>query len=67
MVGNLAFSDEDTAQTHTLVLLDDDNGQFSLKGKQLVKAKSTDYETKTAHKVTVKVTDSGTPPFSVSA
>ena len=67
VVGALSYNDEDTSQSHTLLMVDSDNGQFALSGKNLIKAKSTDYETKKAHKVKVRVTDNGTPtPMFVS-
>ena len=64
-IGTLTARDEDTGQRLSYRLTDSDGGRFSLKGAQLLKAKSTDYETKTAHSVVVSVTDNGSPPLSV--
>ncbi|XP_065840080.1 protocadherin Fat 4-like isoform X2 [Oscarella lobularis] len=65
-IGTLTARDEDTGQRLSYRLTDSDGGRFSLKGAQLLKAKSTDYETKTAHSVVVSVTDNGSPPLSIS-
>ena len=64
-IGSLTATDEDVGQVLSYRLTDNDGGRFSLKGAQLLKAKSTDYETKTAHFVNVSVTDNGSPPLSV--
>ena len=64
-IGTLTATDEDVGQVHSYRLTESDGGRFSLKGAQLLKAKSTDYETKTAHFVNVSVTDNGSPPLSV--
>ena len=66
LVGTLTATDEDTGDTLIYKLLDDDNGQFLLRGNRLLKAKSTDYETKVLHTVEVEVKDSGKPAKSVS-
>ena len=66
VVGKISFTDEDKSQSHTLLLVDSDNSQFALSGKNLIKTKSTDYETKKAHKVKIRVTDNGTPALFVS-
>ena len=65
VIGTLTATDEDSGQLLSYRLRDSDGGRFSLKGAQLLKAKSTDYETKAAHFVTVSVTDNGSPPLSV--
>ena len=57
LVGTFTATDEDAGDTLTYKLLDDDNGQFTLKGNQLLKAKSTNYETKVSHVIKVEVTD----------
>ena len=68
VVGKIAYIDEDIGQTHTITMTDTDGGQFKLSadGTEILKAKSTDYETKAVHSVTIKVTDNGSPPMSVS-
>ena len=65
-IGNFSADDEDRGQKLSFKLTDDDNGQFKLVGHQLLKAKQTDYETKTSHRVTVVVEDDGIPRKSVS-
>ena len=65
LVGTFTATDEDAGQTLSYKLTDDDSGLFTLKGKQLLKAKAIDYETKTSHSVTVEVADSGNPQESV--
>ncbi|XP_065192577.1 cadherin-23-like [Sycon ciliatum] len=67
-VGTVSFKDEDIGQKHTVTMTDTDNGQFKLSADSLsvLKAKPTDYETKKAHKITIKVTDNGSPPMSIS-
>eukprot|EP00117_Sycon_ciliatum_P021146 scpid22649/ scgid18623/ Cadherin-related tumor suppressor; Protein fat len=67
VVGKITYTDEDIGQTHTITMTDTDGGQFKLSadGTEILKAKSTDYETKAVHSVTIKVTDNGSPPMSI--
>ena len=59
-VGLINFNDQDITDTHTVTLINDDNGQFKLNvsnQRQLLKAKPTDYESKRVHTITIRVTD----------
>lgn len=60
--------DEDMGQQYTYELVDDDDGTFEVKGDKLICKKDLDYETMKdkEFKITMKVTDDGTPPLSVS-
>lgn len=67
IVGNLSATDEDTGQTLSFSLADDDNGRFGLNNNGSVyKAKSTDYETNKVHYIVANVTDNGQPSKTVS-
>ena len=68
-VGQFSAEDEDEnpKQTFAFSLVDDDGGRFAVSSNgMLTKVKGTDYETDKQHKIQVRVTDSGTPPSSVS-
>ena len=65
-IGTFTAFDEDTKQTLTYSLLDDDQGRFKLVGNQLQKALPANYETKNSHKITLLVKDDGNPSMSVS-
>lgn len=65
LVGRLSATDEDSGQKLTYTLTNSDNGKFYLNGSELLKASPADYETKSKHVVTVKVTDNGKPSLSV--
>jgi Ca2+-binding RTX toxin-like protein len=58
VVGTLAALDPDSGETFSFALLDDAEGRFAIDGNSLVVAGQLDYETATAHAVTVRVTDS---------
>jgi hypothetical protein len=63
VVGTLATSDPDVADTFTYTLVsgtgDDDNASFSILGNQLRVAAVLNYETKSAYAVRVRSTDAG--------
>ena len=65
-IGTFTAFDEDTKQTLTYSLLDDDQERFKLVGNQLRKALPANYETKKLHKITLLVKDDGNPSMSVS-
>ena len=65
-IGTFTAFDEDTKQTLTYSLVDDDQGRFRLVGNQLQKALPANYETKNSHKITLVVEDDGNPSMSVS-
>ena len=65
-IGTFTAFDEDTKQTLTYSLVDDDQGRFKLVGSQLQKALPANYETKSSHKITLLVKDDGNPSMSVS-
>lgn len=54
------MSDEDVGQTLTYSITSP-GGFFYIKGNQLFKSLSIDYETAKAHVITVKVSDNGSP------
>ena len=66
LVGLFSASDEDVGDVLSYELLQDDNGGFEVRGNELFKARSTDYETKKSHNITVRVTDNGEPSKSVT-
>ncbi|XP_062505201.1 protocadherin Fat 4-like isoform X3 [Corticium candelabrum] len=66
VVGNLSSTDEDSRQTTTYTLTDDDNGMFKIFNDELQKATSANYETMKAHSVVVMAVDDGSPPLQVS-
>jgi hypothetical protein len=61
IIGEFVVTDPDQHDYHTIVILDDDNGVFSVSGTYLILADNLDYETKTSHAITVKAVDSGYP------
>ena len=67
-IGTLSLFDEDRFDTHLYRMVTNSNGLFMLKGNQLLKAKSADYETSKKHTISVMATDNGTnpQPYSVS-
>ena len=65
VVGNLSSTDEDSRQTTTYTLTDDDNGMFKIFNDELQKATSANYETMKAHSVVVMAVDDGSPPLQV--
>ena len=68
-VGLINFNDHDITGTHTVTLINDDNGQFKLNvsnRRQLLKAKPTDYESKHVHTITIRVTDNRNQSLFVS-
>ncbi|XP_066935500.1 protocadherin Fat 4-like isoform X3 [Clytia hemisphaerica] len=67
IIGTFSYKDEDLNQRHNITLTNDDGGRFSVDNQyNLVKAKSTNYETQKKHVITALVTDNGKPSFSVS-
>ena len=67
-IGTLSLIDEDKFDTHLYRMVTNSNGLFMLKGNQLLKSKSADYETNKKHTISVMATDNGTnpQPYSVS-
>ena len=65
LVGLFTASDEDVGDVLSYELLQDDNGGFEVRGNELLKARSTDYEIKKSHNITARVTDNGEPSQSV--
>ena len=67
-IGTLSLFDEDKFDTHLYKMVTNSNGLFMLKGNQLLKAKSADYETSKKHTISIMATDNGTnpQPYSVS-
>ncbi|WP_262030241.1 cadherin domain-containing protein [Microvirga sp. Mcv34] len=61
VVGTLAATDPDAGSTFTYALVSDPDAKFQVVGNQLqVRANANiDYETKTSHQVTLRVTDQG--------
>jgi len=61
IVGGLFVTDPDVGDTHTLTLLDDADGRFTLDENRLVVANGMllDFETNGSHAITVRATDSG--------
>jgi VCBS repeat-containing protein len=59
LVGNLAVTDPDTGDSHTLSLVDNAGGRFQLAGAQLQVANGAllDFESSSSHNVTVRATD----------
>ncbi len=67
LIGQLSATDEDAGQKLSFQLIDDDNGSFALnKDAFITKAKDTDYENKKVHKISVQVSDNGSPVLMVS-
>ena len=68
VVGNFSATDEDSGQTLSFSLDDDDGGRFAVRNnRELVRAKQVDYETSRVHYVTARVKDNGNPRLSVSS
>jgi Ca2+-binding RTX toxin-like protein len=59
VVGGLTATDADAGETFAFSLLDDAGGRFAIDGANLVVAGELDYESATAHSITVRATDSG--------
>ena len=65
-VGRVSVTDEDPSQTHTYSLVSDAGGVFAISSQGVVtKATGAELDPQILYKVTVKVTDSGTPPQEV--
>ena len=65
-VGSVSVTDEDVSQTHTYSLVSDAGGAFSVSPQGVItKATGAELDPQTLYKVTIKVTDSGTPPQEV--
>ena len=60
LVGNLSAFDEDVGDVLSFELLQHNVG-FEIRGNELLKARSANYETKKSHNITVLVTDNGEP------
>ena len=66
LIGQLSATDEDSGQSLTFRLTDDDSGRFQINQNNFViKAKDTNYETQKTHKITVEVSDNGNPVLKV--
>ena len=66
VIGQLTVTDEDAGQSITFRMTNDDNGRFALTGNSFIsKAKSVNYESSKAHKVTIEAEDNGNPPLKV--
>jgi hypothetical protein len=67
-VGNLTAIDDDVGQRRTSnfswEIVDTDNGLFSLRGNEVLTAKSLDQESKNIHRIQVRCTDYGIPRMS---
>ena len=67
VVGDLSSSDQDQGQTLVYDLVGESAVLFSVRNTSLVLASKLDYEGQKKVEVTVRVTDDGEPPLSVSA
>ena len=65
VVGKVSSIDEDSSQTTTYTLIDDDKGRFEIVGDELRKTATLNYETSSAHVVVVEAKDNGSPALNV--
>ena len=65
-VGNLSSSDQDVGQTLAFDVVGESATLFAVQGTRLVLASVLDHEGQKEVEVTVRVTDDGAPPLSVS-
>lgn len=67
VIGRVTFTDEDYRDNHTIYLPNDDDGRFSISSNgDLMKAKATNYEKQSRHRITIGVKDNGVPSMNVS-
>ena len=66
IIGQFLVDDEDNWQNHSFALVSSDNQTFKLdRDNNLLKAKSTNYESNKSHKIIVEVMDNGYPTMKV--